>query len=102
MALLLGKRLAVPTIREEYKWPMPSKTTQLRTFFLSLEWPQGVFLEFEEETRAEQNQPGGLIPKMLVELSDERPLLEKDLEGKGVTTEEGDDGGASDFSSTRT
>lgn len=58
--------------------------------------------EFEEKTRVEQSQPGGLIPKMVVELRDERPSLEEDLEGKGVTMEEGDDGGASDFSSTRT
>lgn len=88
----------VSTIREEHGWPVPSKATRRRTFFLSLERPLGVFLDFERRLRrAEQSSPGGQIPNMVVELRDEMLSLEEDLEGKGVTIMEGDEGAASDL-----
>jgi len=92
IALMLGEKFWVPLINGQYNGTGPSELALLRTFFLSPQRPHIVFLEFElMSKRAEQSQPGGQVPKVIVELDDKRLSLQQDIKAKGIVVDQGSD-----------
>lgn len=89
IALRLGRKVGLPLINGQYSGTGPSRYAVLRTFYLSPERPHVVFLEFEVlSKRAERSKPGGHVPKVMVELRNERLSLEEDIVAQGITMDE--------------
>ncbi|OCT48572.1 hypothetical protein CLCR_04347 [Cladophialophora carrionii] len=85
IALQLGQAFWVPLTRGQYARRGSLELARLRTFFLSTERAHVLYLEFEATSkRAEQKEPGGQIPKIVVELYRVSLSIEEDIRAKGI------------------
>ncbi|KIW63457.1 hypothetical protein PV04_10293 [Phialophora macrospora] len=92
IALRLGKAFWVPLMGGQYARRGSFELARLRTFFLSTERAHVLYLEFEATSkRAEQKEPGGQIPKIVVELHRVSLSIEEDIRAKGIVLASHDD-----------
>jgi hypothetical protein len=85
IALQLGKEFWVPLMGGQYARRGLLELARLRTFFPSTERAHVLYLEFEATSkRAEQKEPGGQIPKIVVELHRVSLSFEEDIRARGI------------------
>ncbi|EXJ54273.1 hypothetical protein A1O7_09611 [Cladophialophora yegresii CBS 114405] len=85
IALQLGQAFWVPLTGGQYARRGSLELARLRTFFPSTERAHVLYLEFEATSkRAEQKEPGGQIPKIVVELYRVLLSIEDEIRAKGI------------------